>query len=110
MKLRQLAGIKVSITPGGTSGRRKAPVSKYATPKKRKNKQSSDESDADEHLTDDESPTKKQSVQRFTAGRGRGSAVRGGGGGRAGMQNAGSPAVQIKSGMCIVTMLGQNPG
>ncbi|OAG07950.1 uncharacterized protein CC84DRAFT_1256905 [Paraphaeosphaeria sporulosa] len=93
----QQAGIKVSITPGGASGRRKAPVSKYATPKKRKNKDSSDESDADDQATENESPTKKQSIQRFSGGRGRGGAVRGGRGGRVGTQNARSPAVQIKS-------------
>lgn len=99
MKLRQLAGIKVSITPGGASSRRRAPVSKHTTPKKRKNKDSSDESDADEHLTENESPTKKLSVQRLNSSRGRGSVSGGGHGGRVGMQNARSTAGQIKSGM-----------
>ncbi|KAF2444751.1 hypothetical protein P171DRAFT_472755 [Karstenula rhodostoma CBS 690.94] len=89
VKLRQLAGIKVSITPGGTSGKGRARVSKYTTPKKRKNKDSSDESDGDEHLTENESPTKKKSIQRPSGSRGRG--------GRVGMQSARSPAVKVKS-------------
>lgn len=103
MKLRQLAGIKVSITPGGTPGRGRARTSKYSTPRKRKNKtDSSDESDGDEHLTENESPTKKQSVQRASGIRGRGN-VRGGRGrgGRGATMNVSSPSIRIKSGMCI---------
>jgi hypothetical protein len=104
VKLRQLAGIKVSITPGGvTPGKGRARVSKYTTPKKRKNKDSSDESDADEHLTENESPTKKQSLQRSSGGpgRGRGMARGGGLGGRVGTpRHASSPMTRIKSGTC----------
>ncbi|KAL5394909.1 hypothetical protein PMIN06_005685 [Paraphaeosphaeria minitans] len=96
VKLRQQAGIKVSITPGGGSGRRKAPVAKYTTPRKRKNKDSSDESDADDYATETESPTKKQSVQRSSGG-GRGRGRGRGRGGRMDTQNARSPVVQIKS-------------
>ncbi|KAJ4349778.1 uncharacterized protein N0V89_008396 [Didymosphaeria variabile] len=97
VKLRQLAGIKVSVTSSRTPGRGRARVSKYTTPQKRKNKAySSEESDGDEHLTENESPTKKQSVQRNGGSRGRGSA-RGGRGGRGGRHNASSPAVRVKS-------------
>ena len=87
VKLRQLAGVKVSLTSSGGSGKARARTSKYTTPKKRKNKGAgSDSSDAEGHLTENESPTKKQSVQRLSGTRGRGGRAAGGG-------------IRIKSGM-----------
>ncbi|KAF1974880.1 hypothetical protein BU23DRAFT_553119 [Bimuria novae-zelandiae CBS 107.79] len=95
VKLRQLAGLKGSVSSsGGTPSKPRTPcTSKYSTPKKRKTKHSSDESDVEDHFTD-ESPTKKLSVPRNAGTRGRGSA-RGGRCGSGG-QIASSPTIRIK--------------
>ncbi|KAJ4305276.1 hypothetical protein N0V90_000807 [Kalmusia sp. IMI 367209] len=103
VKLRKDSGLKASITT--TPGRGRPRASKYTTPKKRKTKADSDESDAEGHYTDQEknTPTKASAQNgtsgRGTSGRGRGSGRggRGSRGGRVGMLAAGSPAVRIKT-------------
>lgn len=87
----------MTTASGGRSGGARA--SKYTTPRKRKTKRDSDESDAENYMTEDDSPTKKTSVQRgggtrASGGRGRGNG-RGGRGGRRSIQNP------IKLGKCI---------
>lgn len=101
MKLRQLAGISgSSSTPGRATGKAVTPRGLYNTPRKRKTtkKDSSDESDTEDDITDHEgSPKKKQSVQRSGGTRGRGSARRGLGS-RGGLRATGSPGPRIKTG------------
>ena len=73
VRLRQLAGVNGKIT---ITTPKKARVVQPKTPttsvKKRKVQQDTSESDADEHVTEEETPTaKRKSAQRGGAGRGR---------------------------------------
>ena len=97
--LRKLAGLKVSVGSGGTSGKTRTPrASKYTTPKKRKTKHDTDESDAEKYLTDEDTPTKKPTPRSGGGASARGRGGRGGArGGRATAVKIGTYTYHIKS-------------
>jgi hypothetical protein len=73
VKLRQLAGVKGKTSVSTPSKPRAVqPKTPSTSAKKRKVQQDETESDADEHLTEEDTPTaKRKSAQRGSSGRGR---------------------------------------